>query len=568
MPKSAPLHLSLSGVLVDQLTYQPSPFDLLDNSQRELETLVRDVTMAIHHAANDERITGLVLNLNPLQHGSFSKLEEIGDAVEAFKTSGKPVIAYADNFSQSQYFLASYADEIYLNRLGFVGITGFGFFGSYYKEATEKLSLKFHVFRVGDYKDAVEPYIRNDMSTASREHNSGWINELWDRYTTKIESSRELPAGALEAFVLSLKDSLKGSGLSYANLAENADLVDGVLSRIELGDLLIEKFGRDEDSGHFLSIPFGRYLRDIKPKFPPMNDSIGLIVASGTIIDGYAPEGGIGGDSLSNLIRQATEDTSLKALIIRVDSGGGSAFASELIREEIASARKGGLPVYISMGSVAASGGYWIATAADEVWALPSTITGSIGVWGLVPNLTNSLKRLGIHSDGFGTTPLADIYNLDRPMSAEAQQVFQNGVDNIYQEFLSLVAQARGISTEEVHAIAQGRVWTGEKALELGLVDRLGNLNELIEQVSQTVSVAKTNIKLIERPLSTSEQFMRALLEDTNALASPIRKALIGEDLEKLSAAIPMILPVEQTLTAVKSRGETIYAQCIACLTP
>lgn len=569
LPDSAPLLVAISGQLVDQLTYQPSVFDLIEESRKSPETLMRDVTYAINHAAEDTRISALILDLNGMRGGSFSKLEELGQAISNFKKTGKSVIAYADQYSQQQYFLASYADTIYLHSYGNVSLTGFAYYGSYFKEAADKLSIKFHLFKVGNYKDAAEPFIRNSMSDASREHNTQWINELWGRYTSAIEAQRNLPDGSIKNFIESLNHTLKNTQPDFSSLALDNGLVDEVLSRIALDKLLLEKFGEDEDSGFVNAIAMQRYLDEIKPHFPQAKNNIGLIVASGNIVDGNAPEGQIGGDTLSGLIQQASDDDSLKALIIRVDSGGGSAFASEIIREKIANARENGLPIYISMGSVAASGGYWLATAADEIWALPTTITGSIGVWGLVPNFSAAMNRLGIHSDGFGTTPISDIYQVDRPLSEDSQQVFQSGVDSIYRRFIALVAEARDQSPEDIHKVAQGRVWTGQKALELGLVDQLGTLDDLVHAISQKYSIQHARLKLIERPLSTSEQFMRALLEEASVLKDGIQSDLLGKDLATLAMLVRQAkaraLP---SVFDLRHGSLSVYAHCIACLAP
>ncbi len=567
LPHSAPLYVTISGQLVDQLTYQPSIFDLMQESQEDPETLVRDVTYAINHGANDNRITALILDLNSMRGGSFSKLEELGQAITHFKKTGKPVIAYADQYSQKQYFLASYADTIYLHNYGNVSLTGFAYYGSYFKEAADKLSIKFHLFKVGNYKDAAEPFIRNNMSDASREHNSSWINELWGRYTSTIEAHRNLPDGTIQTFIDSLNDTLKNTQPDFSTLALETGLVDEVLSRIALDKLLLEKFGENEDTGFVNAIGLKRYLTEIKPTLPQAQNNIGLIVASGKIVDGSAPEGQIGGDTLSALIHQASNDDSLKALIIRVDSGGGSVFASEIIREEITNAREEGLPIYISMGSVAASGGYWIATAADEIWALPTTITGSIGVWALVPNFSAAMTKLGVHSDGFGTTPISDMYQVDRPLSDNAQQVFQSRVDSIYRRFIDLVAIARNQTPGEIHQVAQGRVWTGQKAHELGLVDHLGTFDDLVAAISKKHALKPSNIKLIERPLSPSEQFMRALVEEAKILGGGIQSDILGQELSTLIALAKKTQALPNVFDSQDGQL-SIYAHCIPCLAP
>ncbi|MFL0809985.1 MAG: signal peptide peptidase SppA [Agarilytica sp.] len=570
MPESAPLYVRITGQLVDQISYEPTIFDLMDENAQERETQVRDVTQAITRAGHDARITALVLNLNGLQGGSISKLEEVGQAIEIFQKSGKSVVAYADSFSQKQYFLASYADEIFINPLGHISLTGFGYFSSYFKDATEKLSLKFHLFKVGEYKDAAEPFVRNDMSDASREHNKAWINELWQRYTSIIENKRGLPPGAISDHIENFSQTISSNKAEFSELALEAQLADGIYSRIQLGNILRDRFGEDED-GYFNAIDYQRYLQSTQNHFPTQQDNIGLLYASGNIVDGWGESGQIGGDSFSELVQQAVDDSSIRALVIRIDSGGGSAFASEVIRAQIEEARNSGLPVYVSMGSAAASGGYWIATAAAEIWANPSTITGSIGVWGLVPNISESMKRLGVHSDGFGTTPLADIYQLDRPMSDQAKQVFQGGVDRIYARFISLVANARGMPNETVAPIAEGRVWTGQQALNLNLVDKLGSLDDLLNQVSEQHTPGTRQIKVIEKELSPTEAFMRALMEQTHWLGKELRVQLFedalnvfGNNTHSLTTKASPFLD----LPPFMNEDLTVQAKCWICIAP
>ncbi len=564
LPDNAPLYISMSGRLVDQITYQPNLLDIMQENIDNQEILLRDVTTAIRHATTDARITALVLDMNGLMGGGLSKLEEIGQAIDHFKTSGKPVIAFADHFSQSQYFLAAYADSIYLNTMGNVALTGFAYYGSYFKEAADKLAVKFHLFKVGDYKDAAEPFVRNSMSDASREHNASWVNELWGRYTSIIEEKRGLPSGAIKTYIETTPNTLAESSQTFSSLAVEAGLIDGELSRVALHAMLKERFGTSRDTDYLNTIGLKRYISEITPSMPSINTSIGLITATGNIIDGEAPESQIGGDTLASLIKTARDDDTLAALIIRVDSGGGSAFASEVIREQIEKTRAEGLPVYISMGSVAASGGYWIATAANEIWATPSTLTGSIGVWGLVPNISESLTRLGIHNDGFGTTPLSDLYNIDRPLSDEAKLVFQNGVDIIYRRFISLVSEAREQAPEAIHDIAQGRVWTGAQAFELGLVDKLGSLDALTRYVREQHGIENTHYKVIRRELSPSEQFMRALAEETASVGSHLRQAIIGKELTAFTQA----LPKQSEIFTASDNSLQVYATCLACVAP
>lgn len=566
LPDQAPLLLEISGVLVDKRTYQPSILDLFSSDEHNRETQVSDVVAAIRHASNDRRITGLILNMNYLQHGSLSKMQEIGQAINEFKQSQKPVIAYGDGLSQGQYFLASFADTIYMNPLGSVGVIGFGLYGSYFKEAADKLSVKFHLFKVGDYKDAAEPFVRNDMSAASREHNANWINQLWGSYTGTIETNRQLDSGTLQNFIEGLPASVQTSDEDYAQLAVKAGLIDGLISRAELTQQLMQQFGSTSDGDSLLAIDLNRYLDEIQAARTSSPNKIGLIVATGTIVDGYGEAGTIGGDELSDLIHQAIQDKTLQALVIRIDTGGGSAYASEVIRDQIQRARAEGLAIYLSMGSVAASGGYWLATAANEIWAQPDTITGSIGVWGLVPNISESLTRIGIHNDGIGTTSLADIYTISRPLSPQAQLVFQGGVNQIYTKFIAIVAEARGQTPAAIHQLAQGRVWTGMQARELGLVDQLGSLKDLLTYVAETLNIDNYSIKVIEPQLSPSEQFMRALMQQAEHVGEAVQARIVGEDLADLRRSVA---PYTSALQInAKGDRQTILAECLFCVAP
>ena len=564
IPNRAALVIAPSGMLVDQATYEPSIVDALGGtSPAEFETVVSDITKAIEIARDDDNITGLILKLDYLQQGGMSKIEEIGQAINYFKESNKPVIAFSDSFNQQQYFFASYADKIYVNPLGSVYLTGFGVYRNYFQEAAEKLAIKFNVFRVGDYKDAIEPFTRNNMSEESREHVGAWLDQIWSRYAATIEAHRELNAGSIDAYIVSLDAQLDSLDGDAAELARQSGLIDDVLSRNALKENLIERFGSKGDSDEVNAIAMQSYLNNpLLPQPKKHKEKIGLIIATGTILDGTQPEGQIGSESLVELIRKAKNDDQLKALVVRIDSGGGSAFASEVIREELEITRESGLPIYVSMGSVTASGGYWISCAADEIWATPTTVTGSIGVWGLIPNISASLEKLGIYSDGVGTSNLADAYSIDRPMSEQAKRVIQSGVDNIYQRFIALVADCRDSSPEAIHAIAQGRIWSGESALELGLVDRLGSLSDVIEAAAEQQNLEKYSVKRISRTLSSREKFIRSLLQETKVLDSTALSSISDNLL------LNYFLSDFQKLNQIANNESKIFTQCLECMAP
>ena len=515
LPESAALKISPNGILVDQKTFISPIKKFLDESDTAAETSIFELIDAIDYAATDPRITSLVLQLDYLTSGSISKLEEVGEALMRFKSSGKPIVAIGDSYSQEQYYLASYADEIHLHPMGSVIIEGYGRYTIYLKEALDKLRIKVNVFRVGTYKDAIEPFTRSSMSEASRKHTSQWIHEIWNTYTTRVEGLRGLSKGSINDYANNLgKKLLKHQG-NAAKLALDTGLIDKLSSRQEVMARLILLSGL-ADNGGYQHIDSSDYLKYIEQQSKPSGSKISmnqvaLIVAKGVISEGDQPDGLIGSESLSKLLRQAREDDKIKAAVIRIDSPGGSAFASEVIRQEMVSLKNSGKPVVVSMGSVAASGGYWIAMGASEVWASPTTITGSIGVFGIIPTFEDTLQDLGVQSDGLGTTALSDIFQLSRPMSNNAKKIIQAGVDHTYSQFLAIVAEARNSSIEGVDLIAQGRVWTGKKALDLGLVDQLGSLAQSLDSAAKSANLDGYEILKLTRPLDFREKILQEI---------------------------------------------------------
>lgn len=568
LPEKAPLLINLNGPLVDQISHQdPSAMLLGDPSNRHSETRVDDLVNALDTAAKDPRITGAILQLDQLENSGISKLAEVAEALIRFKHSGKPIYAYGDNYTQQQYFLAAHANEVALNEMGNLLITGYGVYRNYYKNLLDTLKVNFHVFRVGSFKDYVEPFTRTDMSAESRQHNSQWVEELWGLYSNRIETQRQLDQGHLQRALNTINQQLKNAQGNPAQWALQQKLVDKLVTRQQINAQFIQAFGEDKHTpGQPISIPLRRYLTDIQahPPTPTTPANIGLIVATGTILDGQQPDGSIGADTLSQLLRQAKQDTSLKALVIRIDSGGGSAFASEIIRQDIQAVRAAGKPVFISMGSVAASGGYWLATAADQIWATPHTLTGSIGVFGLIPTFENTLNKIGITTDGFATHELATATRLDRPLSPNTENLIQQGVESIYQRFIHITAQARNLTPEQVHAVAQGRVWTASRAQALGLIDHLGYLNDVISACAQFAKLPEYQIKRIERTLTPQEQLVKLLMEQTQALSASSGPLAA---LSRLSQTLwPELAPLAQTLNPKQPLN--ILSQCLDCGAP
>ena len=523
MPERGALYLAPSGTLVDQRSYIDPVSEIFSQpGQRDTETLVRDIVQALDHAQYDERITHVLLDTNYMAGGSIAKLEEISGALQRFKQSGKPIIAIGDNFSQSQYFLAAHADEIILNPLGSVMLTGFGSYSSYFKEALDKLKINVHVFRVGKYKSAVEPFLGKGMSDEARADRLELVDSLWQFYTSRVEQLRGLPTGALNDLANNMHLRLAEENGDIAALALQQGLIDRIATRSETKAHLLQIL--PNSNGDFDSVPMAAYLNHMKlSSLKTVNKGrpeIAVVIASGSIIDGNQPEGTIGGDTLAEMFAAIEEDDQVKAVVLRVDSPGGSAFASDVIRDSIASLRKSNIPVVVSMGSYAASGGYWIATESDKILALSTTITGSIGVFGVIPTFEDSLSAMGIYSDGVGTTNIAGMLQLNRAMTPEAKMIMQSGVEHVYTRFLTLVADARESTPSAIHEIAQGRVWTGKKALELGLVDELGDLNDAIASAATLAGVSDYKIDYRRKPLSFMEQLMMEISGNMNAAVS------------------------------------------------
>lgn len=569
VPQGGALKVAPAGLLVDEVSQPGGLPGFLGGPSRPAETRVKDLVEAIDRAANDNRIAALVLELDYLGGASLSKLEEVGEAVQRFKASEKPVYAIGDNFTQGQYFLASHADKVYLNPMGSLLLTGFGSYRNYYKSALDKLKINFHVFRVGDYKDFIEPYTRDDMSPASRENNARWLHQLWSEYTEQVTGLRNLPPNAVDSYIADLPQNLRAEGGSWAKAALANQFVDKLLTRRAAVSEVQELVGVNEaDKSQYKAINALDYLRQAKltdlPNPRQQGDKIGLISAAGAIIDGEAPAGQIGSATLGKLIAEAREKQ-VKALVLRIDSPGGSAFASEAIRQELLATREAGIPVIISMGSVAASGGYWISAGGDRIWASPSTITGSIGVFGAFPTFEDSLEHLGVYNDGVGTTELAGTMRLDRALPETAADVLQQGVEHTYAQFLQLVAEARNSTPEEIHKIAQGQVWTGRTALELGLVDELGNLKDAIADAAQIAELEKYDVVEIQRALTPSEKIMRALAENVDArIASSVEQNL------PLGAWFSSLQPALQPLAELKTFKDprALYVRCMSCVSP
>lgn len=513
LPDQAALVLSLRGDIVEQKTETVLANRLFGEAAQE-ETLLRDVLDVVDHAAEDPRIQALVLDLRDLGRAGISKLLDIGEALERFKAGGKPVYAFGDFFDQRRYLLAVHADQVNMHPMGGVLLTGFGVYRNYFKSALEKLFIQFHVFRVGTYKSALEPFLRDNMSQYAKEANLSWLNVLWDAYKIKVAQLRGLSPEDIDDYINNGSELRARAGGDDAQLALDFGLVDALKTRDEVRDDLIRLVGEDEQNKTFNQIEFDQYLAAIRPELiqtHPDRSKVGVIVAQGIILDGTQPTGRIGGDTLTDLIRQARLDNEIKAVVLRIDSPGGNALASDIIRRELEITRQSGKPVVVSMGSVAASGGYWIASAADQIWAAPTTITGSIGIYSAFPTFEKSLDRLGIHNDGVGTAGLSDAFDAARPLNPILADAMEQSIRHSYSQFIHKVSEGRNMTPQDVEKIAQGRVWAGKTAMELGLVDAIGNQQDAIRSAAAMADLTDYDVTYVTQPLTAREKLIKRL---------------------------------------------------------
>ncbi len=513
VPDSAALVVAPEGQIVEQLAGDAvgRAVDKLTGDEQP-ETLKRDLERALHTAKDDDRIKAVLLNLNNFNGAGLSTLQDVRAAIDDFKTSGKPVIATADFYAKSQYYLASAADEIYLHNMGLVVLEGYGRFRRYYKEGLDKAEVDYNVFRVGEYKSAVEPYLRDSMSEAAREANLDWLGDLWSSWLADVAAARNLTPEALEESVARFGEHLEEAEGDSAQMALRLGLVDHVGDRDEVRDRMIELVGEDEDTHSFHRVGFAPYLETEgeDPNDGKGDDTVAVVVARGVILGGNQPPGAIGGESTAALIRDARHDEEVKAIVLRVDSPGGSAFASELVRRELVLARDAGQKVVVSMGDVAASGGYWISSASDEIWANPNTITGSIGIFGTLPTFQKPLARyLGTRVDGVGTTWFSGAARPDRELDPRIADAMQQLIERGYEEFLARVGEARGKTRDEVDEIARGRVWSGADALNLGLVDQLGDIEDAIASAAELAELGDDyRVDYLERELDFKDRML------------------------------------------------------------
>ena len=515
IPGRAALLVAPEGELVEQLSGEPVERALEQaRGDGRSETLLWDLTDSIRAAAGDPRIAVIALDLDKLDGATQPTLEELARALREFRASGKKVIAYGTELTQERYYLAAQADESYLDPMGFVLIDGYDRYRTYIKQALDKLGVDINVFRVGAYKSAVETFTRTSMSTEDRSESLGYLGALWNSYQEAVTRARKLPPDAIAKYVDSLAQAVPAAHGDAPQVALAARLVTGIKTQLEAEQRLIEQVGTDDTTGSFRSVSVADYVRYAHAEKKRQADGkprIGVIVAEGDILDGDQPPGAIGGDSTSRLIRQARLDPNVKALVLRVDSPGGSVLASEEIYRELMALRAAGKPLVVSMSGYAASGGYYISSPADEIWASPATITGSIGIFAIIPTIDKTLGKVGVSVDGVGTTPLSGQLRIDRPLGEQARALVQSQISRGYDEFLDRVASGRRKTPADIDAIAQGHVWAGGDALRLGLVDHLGSFDEAVAAAARRAKLTRYAPEFLQPQLTLAQQLALAL---------------------------------------------------------
>lgn len=533
------LVLNLTGPIVEQRTGTPARFTVLQAlAERERETQLRDVLSALDAAAADPKIGRVLLLLDDMQGAGLATLREIAAAIGRVRSAGKEVIAWGSALDQRRYFLAAHADQVLLHPFGRVVVQGFGGYRNYYRDALESIGVTVNVFKVGRYKSAVEPFSQNEPSEEARRDEAALLGDLWSQYLSGIEAARKLPAGSITRLIDELPQRFAAVGGDTAKLALQEQLVDGLKTRDELRAMMTEKGVADPEHKTFRQIGLSQYLDTLEEK---EGDAVGVVVASGEMLDGEQPQALVGGRSTAELIRRAREDEAIKAVVLRVRSPGGSVFAAEQIRHELEVTRRSGKPVLVSFGDVAASGGYWVSMSADEVIADPATITGSIGVFALLPSADRAWEKLSLHTHGTTTTWLAGALDPRRPLDPRAHELLQAGVEHIYREFVGRAAAARSLSPEQVDELAQGRVWSGRQAHQHQLVDRLGSYQDALQAAARRGGLgADFRVAYIEREPRGIDRLLGMLLGEASLGSLPLLGRLLA-DLRGVPDAIQSI---------------------------
>jgi protease-4 len=552
------LVIAPEGQLVEQYSTDPASraFARMFGDDGAREVQLRDLLRAIDAAKDDKRIERVLLRVDRLSFSGYASIREVADALAKLRASGKQVVAFGESFDQNQYLLAAQADEVYLDPMGGLLLEGLGRYRQYYREGLQdKLGVDVHLFRVGEYKSAAEPYILDAASPAAKEADLFWMNDIWQRYLGDIAKVRKLTPQQLAAGIDTLPQGIEAAGGDLAQYALRQKLVDGLKTEEQVDELMADRGIADADAEDgFREVSLDGYLKHVDRGIEAVDErpQVAVVVAEGEIAGGEQPPGTIGGESTAELLRAARDDDDVKAVVLRVNSPGGEVYASEQIRREVVALKDAGKPVVVSMGDLAASGGYWISMDADRIYANPSTITGSIGIFGLIPTIPRTLEKIGVHTDGVGTTQFAGAFDITRPLDPQVGQVVQSVIDKGYRDFTGRVAKARGRSVGEIDAIARGRVWTGAQAKERGLVDQFGGLEDAIADAATRAKLGKPDayqVRYIEKGATPFERFFAkfaesgtasALLRDSSLAHALLARALpqTAHDLRFLDSAL------------------------------
>mgnify|MGYP006272027193 FL=1 len=570
MAENGVLKFEPNGVVVEEET-RLAPDEALSGALlgggAPEQIMLRDVVEGLRMAAEDDAVQTLLVNFQRLAGATPAALHEIAEEMSAFRDSGKEIIVYGDSFSNGSWFLAAHADEVHLHDYGQALVTGYGSFRTYFRSLLDNLMVTVNVYRVGAFKSALEPVLGDEMSEAAEEANRFLLGGIWDAYQRAAEDARGLERGALQTVADTAPDLLEATGGDAAQATLDANLVDALVGRAAFRDQMIERFGADEDGREVEGSDFFKYVDANRESQSDDGDTIAVVLASGNIVAGDGDGGVIGGDAHAELIRRARLDDDVRAIVLRIDSGGGSAFASELIREELELARLEGKVVIASMGGVAASGGYWIATPAQEIWAEPTTITGSIGIFGFVPTFENAGAQIGIYEDGVALTETARAPSVFGGVPESWDRMIQSNIEYGYERFLGIVAESRDMTRDEVDAVAQGRVWTGEQALERGLVDQLGGYDEAIAAAAERAGLEEGayTVEIIEKPLTEFEQFIEDLGLETEARA--VERLVFGAGLlgDGVFGDLARDAAGEIERINVLNDPNHVYATCLSC---
>lgn len=569
------LVIAPEGALVEQYSSDPLTRALGKAlGEKGGEVQLRDLVRSLDAARRDKRIERVVLDLDKLQAGGMASLREVADAIARVKASGKQVVAFSEMMDQKQYLLAAQANEVYLDPMGGMLLEGLGRYRTYYREGLQdKLGVDVHLFKVGEYKSAAEPFVLDAASPEAKEADLYWMNDVWQRYLADVARARKLDAATLAQEIDQMPEGIAGVEGDLAKFAVQKKLVDGLKTREQVDDLLVDRGIADEDAeGGFRQVSLEEYLANLDSGIRAVDPrpQVAVIVAEGEISGGEQPPGTVGGVSTSALLREARDDENVKAVVLRVDSPGGEVFASEQIRREIVGLKKAGKPVAVSMGDLAASGGYWISMDADRIYADASTITGSIGIFGLIPTIPRALSKIGVHADGVGTTRFAGAFDITRPLQPEVGQVIQSVIDKGYRDFTGRVASARNKPVEQVDEIARGRVWTGAQAKERGLVDELGGLQNAIDFAAARAKLGKAGdyqIRYIEKQATPFERFFTGMVESRAGAAwardSDVARGLLAKASPQAAADLRFL---EGAITPTRGVPVKALAYCFCGL--